>query len=333
MATVKLCGTKYEVEDVSKILTVPDCVVVRPNKIGTGNGEAKFYFGPKKDVDRFFLGEATLNCVLLKSDLKKFLQGIKIEYLKPSRRYAAADSFPSYWKKRKKMVDELPDMIPFSIDFQGQISGPRGYLKSPERGFQIIRELSLPYVSYVSIMRLKREAGGHIYYWRLFVDFNAIQQKGVVPKAMNYGKGSKAACTTEKGESARAACSEKKGRSTSVQDKYRKDLLKECFFCPITMISDERLLVASHIKPARVSSPAEEADPKNGFMLSPLYDKLFDQGFLTFDANKKMKVSNWLSPENQKRCNIRDGIYVQYLPLDAKREVYMKYHRKHVFKG
>jgi hypothetical protein len=33
------------------------------------------------------------------------------------------------------------------------------------------------------------------------------------------------------------------------QGKYREKLLKQCPICPITLVSDDRLLIASHIKP------------------------------------------------------------------------------------
>lgn len=47
------------------------------------------------------------------------------------------------------------------------------------------------------------------------------------------------------------------------QGKYRELLLEQCHFCPITMISDERLLIASHIKPWAASSDDEKIDPYN----------------------------------------------------------------------
>lgn len=52
------------------------------------------------------------------------------------------------------------------------------------------------------------------------------------------------------------------------QGKYREQLLEQCHFCPITMISDERLLIASHIKPWAASNDTEKTDPCNGYMIS-----------------------------------------------------------------
>lgn len=71
----------------------------------------------------------------------------------------------------------------------------------------------------------------------------------------------------------------------------------------------------------------------NGFMLSPLYDRLFDRGFMTFSEDRRIILSNWISPANKKRLGIRDGQFVQMLPLDDARKGYLSFHRASVFKG
>lgn len=117
------------------------------------------------------------------------------------------------------------------------------------------------------------------------------------------------------------------------QGKYREALLEECSYCPVTMVNDERLLIASHIKPWAVSTDKEKLDPKNGYMLTPLYDKLFDKGFITFTEDKHMKLSNWISPKNCQRLNLVDDKFLPHLLMDEKRVEYLKYHRESVFKG
>jgi len=52
--------------------------------------------------------------------------------------------------------------------------------------------------------------------------------------------------------------------------------------CPFTKINDNRLLIASHIKPWAFSDNKERLDLKNVFVLSPLFDKLFDRGLISF---------------------------------------------------
>ena len=99
------------------------------------------------------------------------------------------------------------------------------------------------------------------------------------------------------------------------------------------MINDERLLIASHIKPWVDSNDKEKIDPKNGFMLAPNYDCLFDKGFMTFSPDKEIIVSPWISPMNQKRLEIYTGKKVPKLPLDKEREKYLEYHRQYIYKG
>ena len=99
------------------------------------------------------------------------------------------------------------------------------------------------------------------------------------------------------------------------------------------MVAEERLLIASHIKPWAVSDDKEKIDPKNGFMLTPLYDKLFDKGYMTFTNDKHMILSNWISKNTYDKLGVVDNKYIQMLPLDEKRIEYLEYHRTSVFKG
>ena len=320
-------------QEVSRVLTVPDCNVIGPNKLGTGHGEGKFYFGPKTELAAFTNGQSTINCFFLKKDLFTYIHSVQKEYITPSQNYAGKDNMPQLWHERVNEIAKLPEIIEFTVVVQSQISGPRGYFNSKDAGYKLFRELSLPFISYISIMRLQKSDGNLIFYWKLFVDFDAMQQKRIT-QVLTYGKNQKAKPKAEENQNAAIVDVPKvSGRDAAAQAKYRAKLLEECPFCPITLISDERLLIASHIKPFAVSDDTEAFDPKNGFLLSPLYDKLFDQGFISFDSKKCMLISNWLSPYNQKKCQLTSGAFIQNLPLDEKREKYLKYHREFVFKG
>ena len=56
--------------------------------------------------------------------------------------------------------------------------------------------------------------------------------------------------------------------------------------CPFTKISDTKILIASHIKTVKQCKKEENVkhaiDKLNGITLSPTYDRLFDQGYITF---------------------------------------------------
>ena len=104
---------------------------------------------------------------------------------------------------------------------------------------------------------------------------------------------------------------------------FRDRIIQKYGHCIITGINDNRLLLASHIKPWRSASNYER-------LLSPLYDKLFDIGLITFDDNMKILISNKLSCENVSRINIdTNKIYVNNPSNEMM--VNMRYHRQNIF--
>lgn len=329
---MKINGQDFRIDNVfSHAITVPDCLVYGDNKLGSGHGESKLYFGTKEEMRKFFGEEGfTAPCFILKKDLISYLETLKEEYSNPSQNYRGKDKFQTLWQERIEKINKLDDVITFNVSDQTQIAGPRGYVNSSDNGYNIIRELSLPLVSYISAMELKDSNGKSIFYWKLFVDFDAIAEKKNGPLVFTYGKGNF-------GQEKSTQTSKNKNKESDSarlgQGKYREELLEECPYCPITMISDERLLIASHIKPWAVSSEKEKTDTKNGFILSPLYDKLFDKGFITFTDDRHIRISCWISPSNWKRIGLCDGTFYQNLPIDAARRKYLAYHRESVFKG
>lgn len=316
------------------MMTVPDCMVVRSNKLGRGNGEAKLYIASKTEMYEFYGGEKfTAKCFMLKSDLIAYLLAIKNEYMIPSQNYAQKENFPSLWHERMNMVSRLDDVVFFNIFDQYQITGSRGYINSDEDGYQIIRKLALPLVSYIYVEKVGSESAP-LFYWKLFVDFDAIWEKQNGPLVFNYGK--------QKSDAMIEPLQKSKKKGKVLQDisqarygqgKYRERLLEQCHFCPFTMIADERLLIASHIKPWAASNDEEKIDPFNGYMLSPLYDKLFDRGFITFTENKHIILSEFISPYTWKQINLTNNSFIQSLPMDEKRIEYLKFHHQSVFKG
>ncbi len=326
-----ILGETYKVIDTfDSDMTVPDCLVAAKNKLGKGHGEAKLYVA-SKDVMRAFYGKEGFiaRCFLLKDDLKQYMNAIKPEYLSPTYDYRGKDEMSQLWKDRMKDIESLDDIIYFNVYDQAQITGARGYVNSDDDGYQLIREISLPLVSYISVMKVTPNGKDIFYYWKLFVDYDMLSANEAL--VFNYGK------QREEDIIQTQPIQERKrveiGRARLGQGKYRDALLEECVFCPITMINDERLLIASHIKPWAVSNDKEKVDPKNGFILSPLYDKLFDKGLISFTNDKHLIVSNWISPSNIKRMELENNKYYPRLPIDEQRTTYLDYHRSCVFKG
>ncbi len=91
-----------------------------------------------------------------------------------------------------------------------------------------------------------------------------------------------------------------------------------------------QFLTAGHIKPWSESSNEERVDPFNGLSLSPVYDKAFDQGFITFDNDGQLRISPLLAANapllgiDQRR---------QVTGLDERHCKYLAYHRAKRFKG
>ncbi|MBQ7389294.1 MAG: HNH endonuclease [Paludibacteraceae bacterium] len=329
---MNILGENFKVKDVfNATLTVPDCFVKRQNKIGEGNGEAKLYVANKDVMRQFYGGEGfNAKCFILKQDLLAYMYAMETEYKKPSQDYHQKENLPQLWQERIQKINSLPNIIEFYIKDQTQIQGPRGYVNSYDEAYQLIRELSLPLVSYISALQLVDKFGQIIYYWKLFADFEAIADKRT---ALVYTYGKKVTIDARRTTKKEIHKNEEIRKARIGQGKYREALLLECPFCPITMINDERLLIASHIKPWAVSTDTEKIDSKNGFMLSPLYDKLFDRGFITFTNDRKILISNWLSPQNVSRLGIKENQFVQLLPMDDQRKAYLQFHRNSVFKG
>lgn len=327
-------GENFKFEDTFETpITVADSWVMPKNKLGDGNGEAKLYVGSRDKMESFF-GEIgfTATCFVLRQDLQAYMMAIKSEYLTPSQEYRGKDDMRMLWLERMEKINTLPSgIVVFTVKEQSQIAGSRGYVNSTDKVYKLIREISLPLVSYISAMRLNYN-GQPMFYLKLFADFEEIEKRKAYIE--NYGtvkQEDKEYFWGVKDDSSESKQHIRYGREG--QDEYRRKLLEECPFCPITMINEESLLIASHIKPWAVSDSKERIDPNNGFILSPLYDKLFDRGYITFTDDKRVSISNWLSRQVKERIGIKENQMFQFLPINQERTKYLEYHRSTVFKG
>jgi putative restriction endonuclease len=327
MQRIIIENQQFEVVNIIEKITVADSFVVRQNKIGSGNGEAKLYVGYDNAFTRDFFGAKPFinSCFLLKQDLLRYLQDTRQEYLSPEQPYVFSEQLPTLWHERFKHVNqEIPNILNFSIREQVQIAGPRVYVKSGDASYNLLRTLSIPNITYISILKLRRLNDGMIFfYFRPFADYfgeaehpvtlineeSAIQNDILDPQEAFQVR-----------------------KSRKGHGRYREQLLDSCPFCPITMIADDRLLIASHIKPWVSSDQFEKTDPYNGFMLSPTFDKLFDRGFITFTDDKKVVLSPFLSKMTYSKIGISDNKTFPFLPTEG-REGYLDYHRNNIFKA
>lgn len=112
------------------------------------------------------------------------------------------------------------------------------------------------------------------------------------------------------------------------QSVFRKRLLKRfsnrCCLCGV---SGEDMLIASHIKPWSASDLDERVDVNNGLLLCPNHDWLFDKGYISFDTNGKIVVSDDLSDVNQMFMNVDRN---KILNMSEQTRKYMKYHSDNI---
>lgn len=80
-----------------------------------------------------------------------------------------------------------------------------------------------------------------------------------------------------------------------LHQKFFREALLSSYYnskCSITGIDVPELLVASHIKPWKVSNPkTERVNPSNGILLNALHDKAFDRGLITINTSYIIMVS------------------------------------------
>jgi putative restriction endonuclease len=179
---IKIGQAEFEIIDAKEKMTVPDCWVLH-NKIGGAHGEAKFYIGNESNELFNFFDDFSRKCIILKSDLIKYLNDVKSEYKNPQQLYKNKIKLSSDWGAYLTEINNFEsDVFEFYISRQNQILPPRVYIKSNNFIYTFLRKISLPYITYLSALKLKSFDGEIIYYWRLFVDYfgNEISQSVII---------------------------------------------------------------------------------------------------------------------------------------------------------
>lgn len=118
----------------------------------------------------------------------------------------------------------------------------------------------------------------------------------------------------------------------SKQSLFRRRLLTIEKGCRLTGIRDLRFLVASHIKPwSQCETGTERVDGHNGLLLAPHADHLFDKGWITFECDGRLVVSERLPTDVRKLIglNLKSGLRCG--AFDESQQSYLTYHRDHLF--
>ena len=115
------------------------------------------------------------------------------------------------------------------------------------------------------------------------------------------------------------------------QGLFRQKLIRVERQCRLTGISDLNFLVASHIKPWRVSNNEERQDGNNGLFLSPHVDRLFDRGWISFEDDGSLMISGNTSRKTMELWRLNQDINVG--SFNEKQKQYLAYHRANIFKS
>ncbi|MDC7698335.1 HNH endonuclease [Vogesella indigofera] len=101
--------------------------------------------------------------------------------------------------------------------------------------------------------------------------------------------------------------------------------------CALTGLALPEALVASHARPwSKCENAYQCLDPYNGLLLAATFDRLFDQGLITFEQDGTLCVSPKLSAEQQQQLRL-DAYPALRSALDVRHKPYLEYHRHKKF--
>ncbi len=127
------------------------------------------------------------------------------------------------------------------------------------------------------------------------------------------------------------------------QGKFRANVEAIERSCRLTGITNPSLLIASHIKPWRLCSSAQERlDGMNGLLLTPDADHLFDRGFISFQDDGEVLVSPRVDRSDLQRLGFDQLVWERFGVAEApaiwrtegfvsSQRSYLAYHRSEVF--
>lgn len=117
------------------------------------------------------------------------------------------------------------------------------------------------------------------------------------------------------------------------QDVFRDRLMKEynsaCCLSQCCVHTPE-MLIASHIKPWSKCNNNEKLSRFNGLLLCPNHDHLFDKGYISFDDDGEIMISDTVDSENRMFMNVMESMNI---PVKKEMIPFLKYHRECVFEG
>lgn len=118
-------------------------------------------------------------------------------------------------------------------------------------------------------------------------------------------------------------------KSRRGQGVYRTNSLKLWKTCSVTGFTKENVLVASHIKPWKLSTNIERVDHFNSLLLVPTLDKLFDKGYIGFEPSGRILISEKITQRDRERIGLVTDLRLRQIPDETKD--YLGYHCEYRF--
>ena len=111
-----------------------------------------------------------------------------------------------------------------------------------------------------------------------------------------------------------------------------RDMLMEKYSgkCVITGLAIPEVLIASHIKPWAVSDNSDRVSVDNGLLLSATFDRLFDNGLISFKDDGEILISGFVKQESRSLLGIQPQKRFHIMARAAMVEN-LEYHRDVVF--
>lgn len=129
-------------------------------------------------------------------------------------------------------------------------------------------------------------------------------------------------------------------RSAVIQQRVKQHFFRKAVLssyrgrCCMTGISDNNLLVASHIVPWR-HDKTNRLNPRNGLCLSTLHDRAFDKGMITLDENYRVILSEKLQATSNAMLQSAflnlQGMQIEFPERFLPTPDFVTWHRSHLF--
>ncbi|MGM9853291.1 MAG: HNH endonuclease signature motif containing protein [Muribaculaceae bacterium] len=285
-----------------------------------GIGEKRIYCGhDEAELNKFFAFAKNPVFFLQKDDLEEYMSSIEKEFLDPTYNYGEGvrETYKLFLKYQQKIkaLKEPRLYLHFTATYDKQ---NRYYLVLPKRkkenladhiNYDYLRDICLPRVTRLLFVKLLDLETEQIYiYIKPFFGTRDITEV----KRSNTKKDSK----------------EVRQRGRKGQDKYREAIFAKYPYCVVTKVTDPNLLIACHIKGFADCNSKEQFDEFNGFTMTPTIHTLFDLGYLTFDNNGKMVLSDFFRNMDRKNLHLNGTIRVTIHKESIK---YLEWHNSHTF--